>query len=63
VKLIVGDGDGEKMRTYEAKSNVGGAQRRAGKIGDINCFRRKSARSTEARWETWVKSEFSARIH
>ena len=45
------DGDGEKIRPYQAKSKVG-TRRHAGKLGDVKYFTRKSTRDIEGRWET-----------
>ena len=38
----------QEIRPWEAKSKVG-THRRAGKLGDVKCFTRKSTRHTEAR--------------
>jgi hypothetical protein len=55
--LNISDGDGEKIRTCEAKSKVE-THRRAGKLGDVKCFTRKTTTDTEARRETWEKDRF-----
>jgi len=57
VNQNVNDGEGEKIRTFEAWSKVG-THRCAGKLDEVKCFTRKSTRDTEVRWETWGKGRF-----
>jgi hypothetical protein len=62
LNLNISDGDGEKIRTCEAKSKVG-TLRRAGKLGEVKCFTRKSTETPRPDRKPGEKTDFSARIH